>query len=428
MIQQQFHKSMFIRNRSNSLPSVAATKTSDKQNQNNELELKNNEKNPSNTWQNDEVPLKRQKRKETSPICSENTKKLKNTPMFAVSTHNKFDILNSEETEDPVSVKEYTPKPEPIFVTGVMDVTALKSTLNEIVDNKSYQMTTLRSGHIIKLMPNDIQTYKAIREQFITNNISHYTYKLKCERAYRVVLRGLHSTEDTAQIKQELKEQGHEVRQIVNVLHRSTKEALPIFFVDLEPNQNNKEIFNLRYLSQMRVKFEAPYKKKEIMQCKRCQRFGHTKNQCFRPFRCVKCGSDHPTSSCTKTPETDATCANCQEKHPASYKGCSKYKQYKERILKTKPTNKENQPTLNTKEIKILDQTVKQNLRQNSYTEKRSYSDATKYQPLTGGIPNPEDGSDRLELMFAKFQQVMITMMDKMMDRMIQLISSLIIK
>lgn len=89
-------------------------------------------------------------------------------------------------------------------------------------------MTVLRSGHIIKLMPNDIHIYKTIREQFMTNNVAHYTYQLKCERAYRVVLRGLHSTEDTSLIKQELKEQGHEVRQIVNVLHRTTKEALPM--------------------------------------------------------------------------------------------------------------------------------------------------------------------------------------------------------
>ncbi|CAH0720695.1 unnamed protein product, partial [Brenthis ino] len=200
---------MFIRSRSNSLPSVAASITSDKQSQNEESESKNAEK-PVNLWQNNQVPPKRQKRKETSPICSDYTKKSKNTPIFAVPTHNKFDILNSEETEELVPVKEYIPKPEPIFVTGVMDVTALKATLNKIIDNKLYKMTTLRSSHIIKLMLNDIQTYKAIREQFITNNISQYTYKLKCERAYRVVQRGLHSTEDTSLIKQELKEQGHE--------------------------------------------------------------------------------------------------------------------------------------------------------------------------------------------------------------------------
>lgn len=222
-------------------------------------------------------------------------------------------------------------------MTGVKDIILLKDTVNTIVDSKSYTLTALRCGHVIKLMPIDITTYKAIRNNFITNDISHYTYQLKCERAYRVVLRGLHSTEDISLIKKELNEKGHEVRQIVNVRHRNTKEALPLFYVDLEPEKNNKDIFNVRYLSQMKVTFEAPYKKKEILECKRCQRFGHSKNQCLRPYRCVKCGNDHSTSSCKKTSDTSATCANCQENHPASYKGCIKYKQYKERILKIKP-------------------------------------------------------------------------------------------
>lgn len=40
-------------------------------------------------------------------------------------------------------------------------------------------MTTLRFGHIVKVMPTDVETYKLIRENFIRLNISHYTYKLK---------------------------------------------------------------------------------------------------------------------------------------------------------------------------------------------------------------------------------------------------------
>lgn len=425
MIQQQLNRSMFTLNRSNSLPTLPANNDSDAQTEDTKSTC--DKENSSVPWQKDKVPPKRQKRKETSPIHRSNTKKSKNATTFAVPTHNTFDILNSEEIEETAAGTEYVPKPEPIFVTGVMDVTALKATINKIVDNKSYIMTTLRSGHIIKLMPNDINTYKVIREQFIANNISHYTYKLKSERAYRVVLRGLHATEDTSLIKAELKEQGHEVRQIVNVLHRTTKEALPIFFVDLEPNRNNKEIFKLRYLSQMKVSFEAPYKKTEIMQCKRCQRFGHTKNQCFRPFRCVKCGNDHPTTQCTKTPDTDATCANCQEKHPASYKGCTKYKQYREKILKVKPKTNEN-PTLHAKEIKILQETSNPNQKETNDNDKRSYADVTRQQTKLQNIPDVEKSPDRLELMFAKFQQIMINMMDKMMDRMIQLVSSLVTK
>lgn len=61
------------------------------------------------------------------------------------------------------------------------------------------------------------------------NNIFHYTYQLKSKKAYRVVLRGLHVTEDINQIKTELKKYYHKVRQIVNVQHRTTKEAVPVY-------------------------------------------------------------------------------------------------------------------------------------------------------------------------------------------------------
>ncbi|KAF9794811.1 hypothetical protein SFRURICE_017501 [Spodoptera frugiperda] len=139
---------MFTLNRSNSLPTLPANNDSDAQTEDTKSTC--DKENSSVPWQKDKVPPKRQKRKETSPIHRSNTKKSKNATTFAVPTHNTFDILNSEEIEETAAGTEYVPKPEPIFVTGVMDVTALKATINKIVDNKSYIMTTLRSGHIIK--------------------------------------------------------------------------------------------------------------------------------------------------------------------------------------------------------------------------------------------------------------------------------------
>ena len=45
------------------------------------------------------------------------------------------------------------------------------------------------------------------------------------------------------------------------------------------------------------VKIEPPFiKKKEIAQCKRCQRYGHTQKYCNHDHRCVKCADIiHPT-------------------------------------------------------------------------------------------------------------------------------------
>lgn len=444
MVQQTFHKSMFLRNRSYSTSSLPVPpvlldpEPSSPTTEQNELETEtqhltsNNDQEQldNNEWQRDRIPARRNKRKETSPIDGDSHKKLKNTPTFNIPIHNSFETLDNEQTEDTKKPeKEYVPKPEPIFVTGVLNIVALKEALNKIIDNSLYTMTTLRSGHIIKIMPKDIQTYKTIRENFIANNISHYTYQLKSERAYRVVMRGIHASEDVSRIAEELTELGHDVRQVVNVRHRATKEPLPMYYVDLEPKHNNKDIFKVKYLVDMTTTFEAPYKKKEILQCKRCQRFGHSKNQCYRPFRCVKCGDDHPTTTCLKKPDTEATCANCQEKHPASYKGCKTYKQYKDKILKTtpKPQPTQNLETKNDKE---------ENMPPNGNNQGRSYADATKYkrprpQPKEGNT-NLNDMTELMETILEKLQQTMMSMMDKMMDkmldRMVQLVNSLVKK
>ncbi|CAG4991235.1 unnamed protein product [Parnassius apollo] len=229
-------------------------------------------------------------------------------------------------------------------------------------------------------------------------------------------------------IKEELQAKGYAIRQIVNVLHRTTKEKLPLYFVDLEPQANNKDIFSIKYINHVKVTIEAPYKKKEVLQCKRCQRFGHCKNQCFRPFRCVKCVKDHPTSTCTKTSELEAVCANCQGKHPASYKGCIKYKQYKEKILSLKPAQQPKQTHVTTHPKQSITEndksthhtgfsyaSVLKNKRDNSFTQSRVPILDASQQNITS----------LLDTMFERFQKIMKDMMDSMIDQMIKLVTRL---
>lgn len=59
----------------------------------------------------------------------------------------------------------------------------------------------------------------------------------------------------------------------------------------------------------------------------RCQRYGHTKTYCRRPYRYVKCGDEHKTDECTKQRDTPAKCALCDGAHPSSYKGCAVYQE-----------------------------------------------------------------------------------------------------
>ncbi|GBP14144.1 hypothetical protein EVAR_102811_1 [Eumeta japonica] len=110
-----------------------------------------------------EFPSQR-KRVETKSPQTENIKKKSNTSTYAIPIHNQFDILDDEEATTDNNKTEKPPKPEPIFVTGVLDINALRNKLKEITTTDDYTMTTLKSGHIVKIMPANIEIYKSIRD------------------------------------------------------------------------------------------------------------------------------------------------------------------------------------------------------------------------------------------------------------------------
>ena len=117
------------------------------------------------------------------------------------------------------------------------------------------------------------------------------------------------------------------MRNIINVQKRTTKEPLNLFFIDLEPAQNNKDIYKITGLQNRVVHIEPPHTQKNtIIQCTvQCKQYGHSKSYCNKSFICVKCGGPHDTKTCRKTTNTPAKCALCGGNHPASYKGCEHY-------------------------------------------------------------------------------------------------------
>lgn len=74
-----------------------------------------------------------------------------------------------------------------------------------------------------------------------------------------------------------------------------------MFFVNLEPSPNNSEVKTIEYIIyHTRVVIEDSRRSKDIPQCTRCQQYGHTKNNCMHPYRCVKCVEGHKTTECPK--------------------------------------------------------------------------------------------------------------------------------
>lgn len=58
----------------------------------------------------------------------------------------------------------------------------------------------------------------------------------------------MHSTTNLEELKGEIEAKNHKVISITNILHAETKEPLPLFFVELEQRENNKDIYKITHL------------------------------------------------------------------------------------------------------------------------------------------------------------------------------------
>lgn len=239
---------------------------------------------------------------------------------------NRFAVLSSlQNNQDEAKSNELEePKPPPIYIPNVMDIKKMTKAFNNVVNQTEYNFKTTTGGNV-RLMCKTVDCFRKVVSFLDKEEIAHHTYQLKQERAFRVVIKNIHFSTPVEDIKEELENNGHIVRNIINARSRINKKPLSMFFVDLEPNKGNKNVYSIRSISNALVIIEPPKKFKEVVQCFRCQEFGHTKKYCKKSFRCVKCGMDHSTISCNKVRDLPAKCVNCNQNHPANYKGCEVY-------------------------------------------------------------------------------------------------------
>ena len=192
---------------------------------------------------------------------------------------------------------------------------------------KSNIVTKSMANGAVKVNVSTVEDYRNLVSNLRKQNLVFYTYQLKSERPFKVVIRNLHQSISPDEIKDELTKEGYTVRNVANIRHWKTKIQLPLFFVDLEPNiSNNKSIYDRKFLLNTRINVEALEPKVSIAQCQRCQAYGHTKTYCTLPPIGVKCGNEHLTPVCSKKPEDKPHCGLCGGDHTANYWGCLLYK------------------------------------------------------------------------------------------------------
>lgn len=149
----------------------------------------------------------------------------------------------------------------------------------------------------------------------------------------------------------------------------SATSSSQIFLVQFTSSSKVQDIVGVTHLLHQKIQWDI-FTRREMIQCYRCQRYGHASSNCGMKPRCVKCLESHEYGKCellkapnisntsTITSTTDLAptteinlnnsdlpiigqssttspqpaCVNCRQKgHPASWRGCPAYKVLKQR-------------------------------------------------------------------------------------------------
>jgi Associated with zinc fingers len=216
-----------------------------------------------------------------------------------------------------------TERPPPIFIKNVTNINALLKNITGVNPGEFSHSTT---NNNLKLVIKTVEGYRNTIKYLESTTAEYHTFQLKSEKAFRVVIRGLHPSCDTGLMMEELRDLGFEPIQMLPVRHPVTKQLLPMFFLDLKPAVKNIEIYNMKKLYHAIIKVEPPKPRRTVIQCTRCQDYNHTKHFCHQRPRCVKCDGMHPSEKCPKPSDTPPVCVNCKGPHTANYRGCPVHK------------------------------------------------------------------------------------------------------
>lgn len=177
--------------------------------------------------------------------------------------------------------------------------------------------TSLKDG--IKVQPQTQEDYHKMKKLLLDKQFEFHTHVPKIEKSLKVVIKGIPVEIPNEEISAELAEIGYPTEKITRM---NKKGNTPMQMVLIELNRDYKSIYNLTNLLGLNITIEPLRNKGFIIQCHRCQLFGHAQANCHAQFKCMKCGEEHSTHLCTKPKTTPPKCANCKGEHTSIFKKC----------------------------------------------------------------------------------------------------------
>ena len=290
---------------------------------------------------------KRQKIDEASriPLPQDSPSSAVNMEIVNVPTHNSFSSLNLVDPQPlpphkdttatslppaPAAQQSRLKKPPPIML---LSSPTIFSTLGRMQRETRVDYSARTSGDYVRIVVNSSREYNQVRDWMQSNKVAGHTYQMPEDRPLQYFLKGIPRHVPKEEVKAALEEQGYTIDHIDYYKSLKLQDSngypllLPHLVIRLKQSDHHKNIINLHNINGLTVNISQYTPPRQPIQCKLCQRFGHTKHYCSHPARCVRCTGDHDSASCPlprrgEPDHPDPVCVNCTKSHPTNYRGC----------------------------------------------------------------------------------------------------------
>jgi hypothetical protein len=219
-------------------------------------------------------------------------------------------------------------KKTPIVITGVSDTRGFSAWLRATC--RSSFTAQIKAERLV-LVPETADGFRAtvtaLRSLDDSRGVSFHTFSQPKDRSVRLLVKNVGKTMPDCVVQEELAALGISAQGVMQLRsgRRSqdgTQDRLltPHFNVSVP---RGPEVTKLRSLTEhcgLRISVETYAAPKGPVQCKRCQRLGHTRRNCGYTPRCVACGEAHQSGGCS-TPKEQLKCCGCEGNHTASWLG-----------------------------------------------------------------------------------------------------------
>jgi len=353
------------------------------------------------------------KRTNEAPLTPPFQSKNKFTPLQNIDDQTVQDGIS---TNDNAQDAQVSPKIPPIYVYNISNYETFHTSLsNQTFDDFSVTHTK----NSLKLNLTSIEDYRSITKSFDESEIQYHTYQFQTEKQLSVVIRNLPIPITEEMIFNELKELNFDVDTVTRLQNRY-KNPIPIVAVLLKKSSPN--IYSLNRLLHCVVSVESRKPSTGIPQCTNCQRFSHTKKCCHLPPRCVKCAGDHHYTQCQKILETPAKCVSCNGDHPASYRGCTFYKDITKNKNKTVANPRHNNNYSNAIP-KLTNQHVHNN--KDNTNNLFTYASACKNNSNSNSTNNADSDNGFMKTLLPLINTFITQLMQKIIENLPVIINSL---